>query len=257
MNHQVVKDNNSLCINDASNIEKWQDNPELLNEGLISYLGIPLCWPSGDVFGTLCVLDQKVTNYSEEFVELLWMFKDIVDGELRYINLLNRFEEISETDELTTLLNRRGFIRHATTLCEIANRDKRPLGLFYFDLNGLKSVNDNLGHEMGDKYIGAFANSLSQIKRQTDIAVRVGGDEFCLMTLLPSRQDMDKLAQRLNITFTEQLKTIPQISATASFSVGSHLYNAPFPKLEQMIKETDELMYQNKLKSKSNSHKKE
>src|SRR5262249_37307908 len=85
---------------------------------------------------------------------------------------------LSLRDELTALYNRRGFIDHAQPALRPAASSKQPACLFYVDLNGMKRINDTLGHQMGDRAIAATARILSGVFRESDIVARLGGDEF-------------------------------------------------------------------------------
>ncbi len=91
------------------------------------------------------------------------------------------------TDELTTLQNRRGFLLLAEGARHAAPRHG-PHGLLLFlDLDGLKAVNDTLGHEAGDAMLVAVADVLRSTFREGDIMARIGGDEFAVY--VPSTSD--------------------------------------------------------------------
>ena len=86
------------------------------------------------------------------------------------------------TDELTGLLNRRGFLRIAGEEMHIARAGGRGLTLIYIDVDGLKSVNDCYGHEDGDRLLVETAALLRRVFRETDAVARIGGDEFAVLT---------------------------------------------------------------------------
>ncbi|HEY4105016.1 MAG TPA: sensor domain-containing diguanylate cyclase, partial [Polyangiaceae bacterium] len=91
-----------------------------------------------------------------------------------------RLQAESLRDELTGLYNRRGFMELAQKELEAANRVRSSSALFFADLNGMKQINDQLGHEMGDHAIRAAASVLSEIFRPSDVITRLGGDEFAV-----------------------------------------------------------------------------
>jgi diguanylate cyclase (GGDEF)-like protein len=90
---------------------------------------------------------------------------------------------ISVTDVLTGLLNRRGFFLHAERSFKVARRQGIPSALIFADIDGLKAVNDELGHDAGDRFIQDSARILQDSFRDSDVVARLGGDEFAAFTL--------------------------------------------------------------------------
>jgi diguanylate cyclase (GGDEF)-like protein len=84
-------------------------------------------------------------------------------------------------DELTGLLNRRGFQDHAAVAIRLANRTSRPCALIYIDVNGMKAINDQLGHAAGDRALVETATLLRLTFRASDLISRLGGDEFVVL----------------------------------------------------------------------------
>jgi diguanylate cyclase (GGDEF)-like protein len=114
----------------------------------------------------------------------LWAYRNVTRQErdralLEQSSVHNR--RISENDELTGLHNRRGFLLAAEQHPRTVHRDDRQSVLFYFDLNGLKKINDALGHDMGDQAIRDMAALLRKTFRASDILGRLGGDEFVVL----------------------------------------------------------------------------
>lgn len=85
-----------LMVPNALEDEDWKDNPDV-KLGMISYLGIPLIWPGGEVFGTICVLDEKTRDFSEFYQSLLWEFKEII--ELNLVQSKKYHEELLESEK--------------------------------------------------------------------------------------------------------------------------------------------------------------
>lgn len=92
--------------------------------------------------------------------------------------------KLSRTDSLTRLLNKRAFVEQGRVQLAHARRAGTCISLIYFDVDGFKSINDNFGHYRGDETLKAIGTVLSEVMRETDIAGRIGGDEFCV--ILPS-----------------------------------------------------------------------
>ncbi len=90
-------------------------------------------------------------------------------------------ENLSLIDELTQLRNRRGFFDLAEQALKVAKREQYGMALFFMDLNGLKIINDTLGHQAGDQALRDAADVLRETFRDSDIIARLGGDEFVVL----------------------------------------------------------------------------
>jgi diguanylate cyclase (GGDEF)-like protein/PAS domain S-box-containing protein len=95
--------------------------------------------------------------------------------------LQERLEALSEEDDLTRLLNRRGFRRVAEQTLKIERRGGRRMALLYFDVDSFKSINDDFGHAEGDRALTIVANALRAGVRDCDVVARMGGDEFVVL----------------------------------------------------------------------------
>ncbi len=96
---------------------------------------------------------------------------------------VERLRQLAETDPLTGLMNRRGFLDAAERLISLARRYNRAIGIVVVDIDHFKSVNDTHGHAVGDLAIRAVAERLKQAARDSDLVGRFGGEEF--VVLLP------------------------------------------------------------------------
>ncbi len=83
----VMKTRQPLLVPDALLEEQWKSNPDI-KLGMISYLGFPIAWPDGHVFGTICVLDNKRNEYSEPYRKLLLQFREVLQADLRWLTEL-------------------------------------------------------------------------------------------------------------------------------------------------------------------------
>ena len=114
---------------------------------------------------------------------------------------LSRLNEMASSDPLTGLRNHRVFHEDLARELQRTGRTGDPLALVLVDLDGLKTINDTHGHQVGDQRIKALADALRQCSRATDTAYRIGGDEFAV--LLPGARGWGALefAQRLRHVF--------------------------------------------------------
>lgn len=237
--HQVVRHNELIVVKDASVEEDWADNPEIIQHHIKAYVGMPISWPDGTVFGTLCVMDTRPRHFDKNQLDIVYTIKDSIDTELKFIQMQQKFNALSETDEMTNLLNRRGFFKHAEHLCEIARREQRSITICHFDLHHLKHVNQKSGQAIGDLYLSLFAAALTEITRKSDVIGRLGGSEFALLSLMTDGRMIGQVLRRLKETFDSWLED-SLIDVKTSFSFGHQSYPAPLRKtLEEMLMDTE------------------
>ena len=111
-------------------------------------------------------------------------------------------ERMSVHDPLTDLLNRRGLVLTATRLVELARRDGGAVSCLFLDVDGLKGVNDRLGHDAGDELLMTIAAALHRITRMTDVVARWGGDEFVIVGLGTGMRP-DELEARMRVVLRD------------------------------------------------------
>ena len=89
----AMKTNQPLLVPDARQEERWKSSPDI-GLGMISYLGVPIRWPDGEMFGTICVYDNKRNEYSELYLRLLLLWRDVLQADLKMVTTLrNQLEE--------------------------------------------------------------------------------------------------------------------------------------------------------------------
>ncbi|MCV7224916.1 sensor domain-containing diguanylate cyclase [Mycolicibacterium komossense] len=153
--------------------------------------------------------------------------------------------QLSVTDELTGLNNRRGFYHLAEPALYAAQRDGRSCLLAFIDVDGLKGVNDEKGHVVGDALIADVAEVLRATLRQSDILARLGGDEFCVL-ITEHAADPDQLRARLVQAFNTFNDSSGR-SYRLSASIG--LMQAPATEsatVDELLAHADGLMYAEK-----------
>ena len=125
---------------------------------------------------------------------------------------------LTDVDELTGLLNRRGFFVKVDEMRRRARRGDRQVLLMYFDVDGLKRVNDERGHADGDKLLVAAADVLRVAFRERDVVARLGGDEFVAMALLGRRHDEQLDRQAIEARLRTPCAPSARSSATTTTS---------------------------------------
>lgn len=163
---------------------------------------------------------------------------------------IEQLEALSVTDELTGLLNRRGFNQVLERTIDNAKRYGETGLLAYIDLNGFKTINDSFGHTVGDQVLIEVARTLKSWVRKTDYISRLGGDEFAIVF---TRADVEKttvrateLRERLNrASVTHDAVVIPVRASLGFMAYG------PNSELAELIARADEAMYAEKRKSRA------
>lgn len=161
-----------------------------------------------------------------------------------------RLRNISLSDGLTGLNNRRGFMILATGLLKFARRADYSVCLIYIDLDSLKYINDTFGHAGGDAAITQFARILTETFRESDVIGRLGGDEFVALIIDATEADLQSMEARLQSNVdTYNLKTDPR--QALSFSMGT-IWADPGSSItmEELLSEADQAMYAHKLRRK-------
>ncbi len=243
---QVVTSCNMLYVNHASNMNEWKSNPTVRESRFNSYLGVPIYWPDGSNFGVICVMDFAVTHYNKTYQDLLWQFRDLVEADLMLNNQFMQLLELSTKDELSRLLNRRGFFIQADKHLRLAQRLQQNVGVLYLDLDELKTINDKHGHRIGDKAICALSSAIHNVLRESDVAGRIGGDEFVIVMLADDDNALQKLSSRIRAELHNLC--VGELEAlNVRVSIGSRLYrSSEISTIEKMISEVDQRMYEDK-----------
>lgn len=127
------------------------------------------------------VADTAAGRPAAELAELMSKFKSMEAQLAEQQALIASLERDASSDALTGLANRRTLEKELERSLAIARRYGRRHALLLIDLNDFKSINDQLGHPMGDAVLQHVARLLRQNIRPTDIAARLGGDEFCII----------------------------------------------------------------------------
>lgn len=131
--------------------------------------------------------------------------------------------EKSERDNLTGLRNRGAFMETMEALLPKAQKERRPLSLVVADIDNFKQVNDIWGHQAGDQALAAFGDLVERTVRASDVAARIGGEEFCIAVWNCDNEPAAHLADRIRLAFAK----LPHdglsddIRLTASFGVAT------------------------------------
>ena len=159
--------------------------------------------------------------------------------------------ELSLTDELTGLYNRRGLITLAEHLLRMSDRVKRGFYMLYADLDNLKGINDTFGHREGDLVLMETANILIDNYRDSDIIARIGGDEFVVIPVGTTEDCVEIITARLQKALDIHNKKTNH-SYKLSLSFGISYYDPEYPcSIGKLLVKADKLMYEQKRRKKT------
>ncbi len=191
----------------------------------------------------------------ESVTSILYEGRPAVLGNSMDITDHKKMEEeiktLSVSDPLTGLYNRRGFLTLAEQQLKIAKRTKIGLLLVFADLDGMKWINDNLGHKKGDEALIEAANVLKKVFRDADIVARVGGDEFSVLAVGIKMEDSkiveDRLQYQIGINNSSENRDY-----SLSMSVGTAFNDPENPStIDELMSHADVLMYEQKKRKRS------
>ena len=152
----------------------------------------------------------------------------------------------SRMDELTGILNRRGFIEHGQAALDVLQETDTSGVVFFADMDGLKKINDTYGHEMGDKAIMLQARVLKDIFRSSDVVGRLSGDEFGIVALGMKMNYVENTKLKIDM-LCKKVSIENQLPFTLSISLGAvDLQKSSV--LKQLLSEADKELYKEKKK---------
>jgi len=161
-----------------------------------------------------------------------------------------RLRNLSLTDELTGLNNRRGFMILANGLLKFARRANHPICLLYIDMDSLKSINDTFSHAQGDIALTHFAHILTKTFRDSDVIARMGGDEFAVLTIDATEGSLKSIQERLQSNVdTHNLEAARGYALSFSMGIIRVDLSSTFT-VESLLAQADEAMYAHKKKRK-------
>ncbi len=256
----VIETDEWLYCAHASADDNWCEADHVKKGPVRSYLGFPLHWPNKEIFGTLCVIDTRTSNYNDNMIELLGQLALLIEADLQHLHDLEEVTKLAITDELTGIYNRRGFLTLVPKFLHSAQLSKHNTAFIYLDIDNLKQVNDNFGHLQGDRLIASLGNIVKAQCSDDNVCARLGGDEFVICLQNVTEAEVKSILACIDHTFTKALSEsllVSNTSATQEFSgfgvsIGYHIFKADDNSdIDSRLSKTDALMYANKAQKKT------
>ncbi|MBI2749795.1 MAG: EAL domain-containing protein [Burkholderiales bacterium] len=257
----AIKHSDMLEISDALHDARFYDNPLVVGDPNIRYYaGVPLVLASGEVLGTLCVLDTVSRTLTAQQRTSL---KTLAHGVVNEIELRRRMltlqQEVTRRlsaemqltilamhDPLTKLPNRTALLDRLDQQLRHAARHESRLAFLFVDLDRFKQINDTLGHDVGDSALLEVASRLTGVLRDSDTVARLGGDEFAvLLTDIDSLETAMTIAAKLNHVLTEAA-ILKGCRLHFDASIGVAVYPDHGDTVEVLMRNADVAMYKAK-----------
>jgi two-component system, cell cycle response regulator len=158
-------------------------------------------------------------------------------------HLIMQLKKMSLYDQMTGLYNRRYVVEKIEELIGLAQRNKAAFSICLIDLDNLKHINDNFGHNTGDNAINAVADALQESTRQTDTCARYAGDEF--ITVFPNSdlEDVKLYIERVKSSLAKKQVEGLDYQISASFGIA---YYSRSDTVAEIIEKADQSLYKNK-----------
>ncbi len=157
---------------------------------------------------------------------------------------LDSLEIEATRDKLTNLYNRNYFLKKFEEEKKIHKKYEKTLSLILLDIDKFKFINDNFGHDFGDKVLKEFSKILNKNIRDNDVLCRFGGEEFLILLPLTFKDIAIKIAERLRLIIEKSFKNYDsKRDITASFGVVSYNFRKGSISFEELYKKVDEALY--------------
>jgi diguanylate cyclase (GGDEF)-like protein len=175
---------------------------------------------SGDLPGTEPLQNPPMRDITQLLVTV--SLNAAMCGFLMMINdrLRSRIKRLAVCDDLTGVLNRRGFLEQAHKLCQDAQASRAPVAVLMMDLDNFSAINAAFGHEGGDRALVAFADLAREQLRSGDLIGRLGGEEFCAVLRGADEYTGGQVAERLRSSLAARIIEIDDKPLRLTVSIG-------------------------------------
>lgn len=213
-----------------------------------AFLVIPILIGKNRPIGAITIHRKKRNSFSKNELSLLKKIGQVIARVLDKILLFQHTKELSITDDLTGLYNRRYFNQRYEREVVRAKRYKRPLTVLMVDIDHFKNFNDINGHLLGDEALKKVAMSLESNLRKADIVARYGGEEFVILLPEIDKSHADQVAEKLRRTI--EGKNFPKEqylpNKNLTISIGFATFPGDSTNGKELLELADRALYQAK-----------
>lgn len=234
----------------------WGDSDAARILGITTYLSEPVHVAQGELYGTLCAASNARVEVTEDTRRLLKMFSQLIARQLERDRLMaqlkheNReYSQYAMSDPLTGIANRLALMNELPRALANAGRAGTAIHVAFIDLDGFKAINDQHGHDAGDRFLIAIARALVSGMREGDFVARYGGDEFIVFgpaTSTSHETSRAAIRQRLQLLTTGRFSIDTLTLDYAGASVGVVTSEPNERDTEALLARADAAMYEDK-----------
>lgn len=251
MTGRILDSKTPIIVPDINN-DPYSHNPAILEEGVKSFMAIPLR-AEGKIVGILYVNDFKPRDYNEGQVSIVSLLATQATFAIENIMLLEKTEMMAITDELTKLYNHRYFVKSLNDELKRAGRYKQNLSLVMIDVDFFKNYNDTHGHLKGNDVLKEIARILAGTVRDVDIVARYGGEEFSIILPQTDKEKAVATAERIRAAVEgfNFYKGETQPGGRVTISLGVATFPHDGKASSDVVGRADEALYQAKREGKN------
>ena len=249
--HVLTSPDSVLVVPDARLDARLRDSPLVTSDfGMRFYAGAPLRAPTGEVLGSLCVIDRTPRQADPETIQAL---RDLAEGVSNALRI-HEMSSLALKDPLTGLGNRRMFEEAMAGAVDAARRADRGelVAAVLIDLDRFKTFNDTMGHAGGDTVLREVGQRIAHAIRPGDVAARLGGDEFGVVAALPPQEDQAAALSAIGTRILEAIRGEPMrieghpMRVTASIGIAACAADPAMPTaalLSHLLRGADAALY--------------
>ncbi len=230
----IIKHDTELYIPNANLEQQWENNPSL-PFGLLSFIGLPIHRPTGEIFGIVCLMNEEPIRLDNQKNEVLFGTRDTLESQLKLksdhdtiykhlgeiLDLQISLEKESKCDYLTGFYNRKNFLEMSDSELSRSRRNNTQLSFIFCDIDHFKRINDKHGHDAGDEVLKRFSALIKENIRTYDIVWRWGGEEFLILLPETNASSAEDVADKLRAIIESAIFLYDQkkVQVTVSFGV--------------------------------------
>ncbi len=241
--YSILRKEGVLVMADVENLppEAAAEKEDLQSGQIKAVLNVAFYSRDDRMVGFLGFTDHRSPrDWRIEDIELLRSVAEVMGVYFDQLEVEARIRHLSFHDQVTGLYNRAYFEEE---LQRMDTPRQLPLSILMGDVNGLKLINDAFGHSEGDRFLAKIARTLQRACRQEDLIARWGGDEFIMLLPRTDQKSGERLIERIR----QSLAADEEELLTISMALGVATKVSDDQPVDQIIREAEDRMYQNKL----------